>query len=566
MATKLRKRDVVVIGLGAAGRRGRAAARAGRHRRRRPRGGHVAEARLSRRTKSATTCAAGRRRAEGQRRDPDAPAERRRDTPRLAVHPMMNARRRHVHPLQGAELAPEPWDFKVVSETTRRYGASRIPKGSTVEDWPFATRNSSRTTTRSSTRSASPARPATSRARSTARQHLRRPAPARVSDAAAAQHRLHRDDGRRRPDARLASVPRPAAITSGRIEDRAGCVYHGYLRARRLPRQREELDGRHHDSEGAEDRPLQRRHRGHVTAIEVDDTAAHRRHLSSRAARSTSSRRTSCCSPATPTRTSGCCCSRSRSAFPNGLSQQPRPGRPALLQPQPVGARVTRAVPVRSQQLVRPAGAGRRGRRLGRRQLRSRRAGLHRRRQSVGLHRAAADRGRQHEHVRHVRRRWGSAWKAFVKENADRSEHGVPPEDDAAVRRQLSRSRSRREGSARATRSSGSPPSSRRTSGRSRAFIQDKMEQWYLEAGAIAMRAAPGRHDGPRTHAYGGTRMGDNPRPTSSTLGLLPRGPESRRARRLGHGHERRAQSDADAAGAGLATAEHLVKNWKTIV
>ena len=30
-----------------------------------------------------------------------------------------------------------PWDFKVVSETTRRYGAARIPQGSTVEDWPF---------------------------------------------------------------------------------------------------------------------------------------------------------------------------------------------------------------------------------------------------------------------------------------------------------------------------------------------------------------------------------------------------------------------------------------------
>src|SRR5579871_6547758 len=30
-----------------------------------------------------------------------------------------------------------PWDFKVVSATTARYGASRIPKGSTVEDWPF---------------------------------------------------------------------------------------------------------------------------------------------------------------------------------------------------------------------------------------------------------------------------------------------------------------------------------------------------------------------------------------------------------------------------------------------
>ena len=30
-----------------------------------------------------------------------------------------------------------PWDFKVVSETTRRYGAGRVPQGSTVEDWPF---------------------------------------------------------------------------------------------------------------------------------------------------------------------------------------------------------------------------------------------------------------------------------------------------------------------------------------------------------------------------------------------------------------------------------------------
>ena len=30
-----------------------------------------------------------------------------------------------------------PWDFKVVSETTKRYGASRLPRGSTVEDWPF---------------------------------------------------------------------------------------------------------------------------------------------------------------------------------------------------------------------------------------------------------------------------------------------------------------------------------------------------------------------------------------------------------------------------------------------
>ena len=39
---------------------------------------------------------------------------------------------------------------------------------------------------------------------------------------------------------------------------------------------------------------------------------------------------------------------------------------------------------------------------------------------------------------------WGSEWKAFVKENADRTQHRVPAEDDAAVRGQLPRSRSRR--------------------------------------------------------------------------------------------------------------------------
>ena len=31
-----------------------------------------------------------------------------------------------------------PWDFKVVSEVTKRYGKARLPAGSTVEDWPFS--------------------------------------------------------------------------------------------------------------------------------------------------------------------------------------------------------------------------------------------------------------------------------------------------------------------------------------------------------------------------------------------------------------------------------------------
>jgi choline dehydrogenase-like flavoprotein len=43
------------------------------------------------------------------------------------------------------------------------------------------------------------------------------------------------------------------------------------------------------------------------------------------------------------------------------------------------------------------------------------------------------------------------------------------------------------------------------------AFSQEKMEQCYLEAGAIkALMYGPGNAMGSSTHAYGGTRMGLN--------------------------------------------------------
>src|SRR5438552_9840343 len=57
--------------------------------------------------------------------------------PRLAIHPMMNAVGGTSLHYWAQSWRLNPWDFKVVSETKRRYGASRIPTGSTVEDWPF---------------------------------------------------------------------------------------------------------------------------------------------------------------------------------------------------------------------------------------------------------------------------------------------------------------------------------------------------------------------------------------------------------------------------------------------
>lgn len=55
----------------------------------------------------------------------------------VGSHPMMNAVGGTTVHYWAQSWRLNPWDFRVVSETTRRYGRSRIPVGSTVEDWPF---------------------------------------------------------------------------------------------------------------------------------------------------------------------------------------------------------------------------------------------------------------------------------------------------------------------------------------------------------------------------------------------------------------------------------------------
>ena len=76
-----------------------------------------------------------------QKANHEVPTHRRRDgapySPRPSVHPMMNAVGGTTVHFWGQSWRLNPWDFKVVSATTARYGASRIPSGSTVEDWPF---------------------------------------------------------------------------------------------------------------------------------------------------------------------------------------------------------------------------------------------------------------------------------------------------------------------------------------------------------------------------------------------------------------------------------------------
>ena len=107
-------------------------------------------------------------------------------------------------------------------------------------------------------------------------------------------------------------------------------------------------------------------------------------------------------------------------------------------------------------------------------------------------------------------RNWGSAWKRFIHEHSDRT-HGsyiqkttLPYEDnyldlDPQVTDPLGLP---------VIRITGQYKDNERAIA---AFMQDKMEEWYREAGAIEVnRGGLGNTMGASTHAYGGTRMGDD--------------------------------------------------------
>ena len=98
------------------------------------------------------------------------------------------------------------------------------------------------------------------------------------------------------------------------------------------------------------------------------------------------------------------------------------------------------------------------------------------------------------------------------------------------------------------------------------AFCQEKMEQWYRAAGAVAVQRSPLGTMGPTTHAYGGTRMGSNPgtnvvdawgfsheAPNLGILGASVMGTSG------AHNPTLTAQALA------WRTAEYVTKNWKKI-
>jgi gluconate 2-dehydrogenase alpha chain len=160
---------------------------------------------------------------------------------------------------------------------------------------------------------------------------------------------------------------------------------------------------------------------------------------------------------------------------------------------------------------------------------------------------------------------WGSKWKGFVHENAGRwvaaylQSTSFPYENtyldlDPDIRDPL--------GDPVCRVTSGPKPNESRAA----AFGQDKMEQWFRSAGAIEVIKLPGNGPALSTHAFGGTRMGD--------------APESNVVDRWGFSHE---APNLGVLGGSLLgtssarnptltiqalawrTAEHLVRNWKSI-
>jgi gluconate 2-dehydrogenase alpha chain len=160
---------------------------------------------------------------------------------------------------------------------------------------------------------------------------------------------------------------------------------------------------------------------------------------------------------------------------------------------------------------------------------------------------------------------WGSGWKEFVRQNAARfstpylQTSTFPYEAtfldlDDKVRDPL-----------------GDPvcrvtTSAKENETRSVEFAQKKMEEWFRAAGAIEVMRQPPVVPGLSTHAFGGTRMGNNPATSvvdrwgfsheSPNLGILG-------ASTMGTSGARNPTLTVQALA--WRTADYLAKNWKKI-
>ena len=194
-------------------------------------------------------------------------------SPRPAFHPMMNGVGGTSLHYWAQSWRLAAWDFKVVSETTKRYGRSRLPAGSTVEDWPFGidelegyydiverelgvsgkAGNLNGTLDRRGNIFEAPRR----------REYPMAPprdGPTGMSECV----------GRTQPW--LEPVPRACSDQQRRLRGARGCAYHGFCARGGCHVNANGIHRRYHDSQGTEDRPTRRRYPSARHAVNVDSS------------------------------------------------------------------------------------------------------------------------------------------------------------------------------------------------------------------------------------------------------------------------------------------------------
>jgi gluconate 2-dehydrogenase alpha chain len=486
-------------------------------------------------------------------------------SPRGAIHPMQNAVGGTTLHYWAQSWRLNPWDFKVVSETKRRYGASRIPAGSTVEDWPFGLEELEPFYDKVEYEVGVSGQAGNVNGKIDPRGNpfegaRKRPYPMpalRGNEFLDKMATAARGIG-------WAPFPGPAAVNSRTYQNRSACMYHGFCNRGGC-----HVDAKNSTAVTTIPRAQATGHlkvvtRAHVTTIEVDDGGRMTGvNYVTDGVEYFQPAKVVLLASYTYENTRLLLLSKSK-AFPNGLSNNHKQvGRHYFSHHQ--GAGVSALFPFNLNSWYGlPA-------------------------QGVAVDNWADDNfdhsgldfiGGGNLWVYSDRRPiaaagmntfgrapgWGSAWKAFVKENADRSNTAylqkttLPYEDnyldlDPAVKDPLGFP---------VCRVTAEYKENERKIG---AFIQDKMEQWYRQAGAIAIQRGPvGGPMGVSTHAYGGTRMGDNVEtnvvnrygfshevPNLAVLGGSVMGTSGARNPTL--------TSQALA----WRTADYLVKNWRRI-